>query len=137
MFISLATRGRAPLGAPVSEFRNSTTAPANWVRAHVPVCAACAVVLVVALGSLIFVPETSALTIADKVLDEEAKNTAPTDQQAADDTDKDNDEFPDGSYDLLMIGDSVSLRAVDSFDGVFRSHIDAEKGRRLMRAARR
>lgn len=58
--------------------------------------------------------------------------TAPTDQQAADDTDKDNDGFPDGSYDLLMIGDSVSLRAVDSFDGVFpHSHIDAEKGRQF------
>lgn len=31
-----------------------------------------------------------------------------------------------------MIGDSVSLRAVDSFDGVFpHSHIDAEKGRQF------
>lgn len=56
----------------------------------------------------------------------------PADQQAADDTDKDNDGFPDGSYDLLMIGDSVSLRAVDTFDGVFpHSHIDAEKGRQF------
>lgn len=31
-----------------------------------------------------------------------------------------------------MIGDSVSLRAVDAFDGVFpHSHIDAEKGRQF------
>lgn len=91
----------------VSEFRDGTTTPANWVRAHVPVCAACAVVLVVALGGLIFVPETSALSgEGAEVLNKEAKNTAPTDQQAADDTDKDNDGFPDGSYDLLMIGDS-------------------------------
>ena len=67
-----------------------------------------------------------------EVLNKEAKNAAPTDQQAADDTDKDNDGFPDGSYDLLMIGDSVSLRAVDTFDGVFpHSHIDAEKGRQF------
>lgn len=117
----------------VSEFRDGTTTPANWVRAHVPVCAACAVVLVVALGGLIFVPETSALSgEGAEVLNKEAKNTAPTDQQAADDTDKDNDGFPDGSYDLLMIGDSVSLRAVDTFDGVFpHSHIDAEKGRQF------
>ena len=99
----------------------------------VPVCAACTVVLVVALGGLIFVPETSALSgEGAEVLNKEAKNTAPTDQQAADDTDKDNDGFPDGSYDLLMIGDSVSLRAVDSFDGVFpHSHIDAGKGRQF------
>ena len=121
---------KGAFGRTVSEFRDGTTAPANWVRAHVPVCAACAVVLVVALGGLIFVPETSALSgEGAEVLNKEAKNTAPTDQQAADDTDKDND---DGSYDLLMIGDSVSLRAVDSFDGVFpHSHIDAEKGRQF------
>ena len=124
---------KGAFGRTVSEFRDGTTTPANWVRAHVPACAACAVVLVVALGGLIFVPETSALSgEGAEVLNKEAKNAAPTDQQAADDTDKDNDGFPDGSYDLLMIGDSVSLRAVDSFDGVFpHSHIDAEKGRQF------
>lgn len=124
---------KGAFGRTVSEFRDGTATPANWVRAHVPACAACAVVLVVALGGLIFVPETSALSgEGAEVLNKEAKNAAPTDQQAADDTDKDNDGFPDGSYDLLMIGDSVSLRAVDSFDGVFpHSHIDAEKGRQF------
>lgn len=124
---------KGAFGRTVAEFRDGTTTPANWARAHVPVCAACTVVLVVALGGLIFVPETSALSgEGAEVLNKEAKNTAPTDQQAADDTDKDNDGFPDGSYDLLMIGDSVSLRAVDSFDGVFpHSHIDAEKGRQF------
>ena len=124
---------KGAFGRTVSEFRDGTTTPANWVRAHVPVCAACGIVLVIALGGLIFVPETSALSgEGAEVLNKEAKNAAPADQQAADDTDKDNDGFPDGSYDLLMIGDSVSLRAVDSFDGVFpHSHIDAEKGRQF------
>ena len=124
---------KGAFGRTVTEFRDGTTTPANWARTHIPVCAACAVVLVVALGGLIFVPETSALSgEGAEVLNKEAKNTAPADQQAADDTDKDNDGFPDGSYDLLMIGDSVSLRAVDSFDGVFpHSHIDAEKGRQF------
>ena len=124
---------KGAFGRTVAEFRDGTTTPADWARAHVPVCAACGIVLVIALGGLIFVPETSALSgEGAEVLNKEAKNTAPTDQQAADDTDKDNDGFPDGSYDLLMIGDSVSLRAVDSFDGVFpHSHIDAEKGRQF------
>ena len=124
---------KGAFGRTVSEFRNGTTTPTNWVRAHIPACATCGIVLVIALGGLIFVPETSALSgEGAEVLNKEAKNTAPTDQQAADDTDKDNDGFPDGSYDLLMIGDSVSLRAVDSFDGVFpHSHIDAEKGRQF------
>ncbi len=124
---------KGAFGRTVSEFRDGTTTPAGWVRAHIPVCATCCVVLVVALGGLVFVPDTSALSgEGAEILNKEAKNTAPTDQQAADDTEKDNDGFPDGSYDLLMIGDSVSLRAVDSFDGVFpHSHIDAEKGRQF------
>ena len=124
---------KGAFGRTVSEFRDGTTTPASWVRAHIPACATCGVVLIIALGGLIFVPETSALSgEGAEVLNKEAKNTAPTDQQAADDADKDNDGFPDGSYDLLMIGDSVSLRAVDSFGGVFpHSHIDAEKGRQF------
>ena len=111
---------KGAFGRTVSEFRDGTATPASWVRAHIPVCATCGVVLIIALGGLIFVPETSALSgEGAEILNKEAKSTAPKDQQAADDTDKDNDGFPDGSYDLLMIGDSVSLRAVDSFDGMF------------------
>lgn len=124
---------KGAFGRTVSELREGTTTPASWVRAHIPVCAVCGVVLVVALGGLVFVPDTSALSgEGAEILNKETKNEKPQDQQAADDTDKDNDGFPDGSYDLLMIGDSVSLRAVDSFDGVFpHSHIDAEKGRQF------
>lgn len=124
---------KGAFGRTVSAFRDGTTTPADWIRAHIPTCAVCAVVLVVALGGLVFVPDTSALSgEGAEILNKDAKNAAPQDQQAADDTDKDDDGFPDGAYDLLMIGDSVSLRAVDAFDGVFpHSHIDAEKGRQF------
>ena len=124
---------KGAFGRTVSELRDGTTTPAGWMCAHVPTCAVCAVVLVVALGGLVFVPDTSALSgEGAEILNKEAKNAKPQDQQAADDTDKDDDGFPDGAYDLLMIGDSVSLRAVDAFDGVFpHSHIDAEKGRQF------
>lgn len=124
---------KGAFGRTVSELRGGTTTPAGWMRAHVPTCAVCAVVLVVALGGLVFVPDTSALSgEGAEILNKEAKNAKPQDQQAADDSDKDDDGFPDGAYDLLMIGDSVSLRAVDAFDGVFpHSHIDAEKGRQF------
>ena len=124
---------KGAFGRTVSELRDGTATPAGWVRAHIPTCAACAVVLLVALGGLVFVPDTSALSgEGAEILNKEAKNAKPQDQQAADDTDKDDDGFPDGAYDLLMIGDSVSLRAVDAFDGVFpHSHIDAEKGRQF------
>ena len=124
---------KGAFGRTVSELREGTTTPASWARAHIPVCAVCGVVLVVALGGLVFVPDTSALSgEGAEILNKEAKNAKPQDQQAADDTDKDDDGFPDGAYDLLMIGDSVSLRSVDTFDGVFpHSHIDAEKGRQF------
>lgn len=124
---------KGAFGRTVSELRDGTTTPAGWMRAHVPTCAVCAVVLVVALGGLVFVPDTSALSgEGAEILNKEAKNAKPQDQQAANDSDKDDDGFPDGAYDLLMIGDSVSLRAVDAFDGVFpHSHIDAEKGRQF------
>ena len=124
---------KGAFGRTVSELRDGTTTPAGWMRAHVPTCAACAVVLVVALGGLVFVPDTSALSgEGAEILNKETKNAKPQDQRAADDTDKDDDGFPDGAYDLLMIGDSVSLRAVDAFGGVFpHSHIDAEKGRQF------
>lgn len=124
---------KGAFGRTVSELRDGTTTPAGWMRAHVSTCAVCAVVLVVALGGLVFVPDTSALSgEGAEILNKEAKNAKPQDQQAADDSDKDDDGFPDGAYDLLMIGDSVSLRAVDAFDGVFpHSHIDAEKGRQF------
>ena len=124
---------KGAFGRTVSELRDGTTTPAGWMRAHVPACAVCAVVIVVALGGLVFVPDTSALSgEGAEILNKEAKNAKPQDQQAADDSDKDDDGFPDGAYDLLMIGDSVSLRAVDAFDGVFpHSHIDAEKGRQF------
>lgn len=124
---------KGAFGRIVAGLRDGTTTPAGWARTHIPVCAAYGVVLVVSLGGIIFVPETSALSGEGvEVLNKEAKNAAPQDQQAVDDSDKDNDGFPDGAYDLLMIGDSVSLRAVDTFDGVFpHSHIDAEKGRQF------
>ena len=124
---------KGAFGRTVAEFRDGITTPANWVRAHIALSSICAVVLIVAIGGVIFVPETSALSgEGAAILNKEAKNAAPQDQKAADDTDKDDDGFPDGAYDLLMIGDSVSLRAVDAFDGVFpHSHIDAEKGRQF------
>ena len=44
--------------------------------------------------------------------------------------------FPAGSYDVLMIGDSVSLRAVSAFDAAFpHGHIDAAKSRQFTAGA--
>ena len=124
---------KGAVGRVLGELRSGQTTPAGWARRHIPVCAACTLVLAVAAAGIVFVPDTSALSgEGAEILQGESKNVAPEEQQAADDTDDDDDGFPDGAYDLLMIGDSVSLRAVDAFSGVFpHGHIDAAKGRQF------
>ena len=124
---------KGAVGRVLGELRSGQTTPAGWVRRHIPVCAVCTLVLAVAAAGIVFVPDTSALSgEGAEILQGESKNVAPEEQQAADDTDDDDDGFPDGAYDLLMIGDSVSLRAVDAFSGVFpHGHIDAAKGRQF------
>lgn len=124
---------KGAFGRFIDAVRRGQTTPALWARQHAVLCGICGLVLAVAVGGCALVPDTSALSgEGAELLQKETENEAPEQQQAADDTDDDNDGFPDGAYDVLMIGDSVSLRAVDSFDGVFpHSHIDAAKGRQF------
>ncbi len=105
-----------------------------------PIPAATALVLVaVALGGLAFVPDTSALSEEGAEALNAQEETAPADEGTADGggtteggVAMNEDGFPEGSYDVLMVGDSVSLRAVDSFDSIFpHSHIDAAKNRQF------
>ena len=109
-----------------------------------PVVGALAVALVAA-GGLAFVPETSALSEEGAKLlqdgaagsDTETSDEKTTDEQQEDSRqDKDDgldaDGFPEGAYDVLMVGDSVSLRAVPYFEQTFpHGHIDALKNRQF------
>lgn len=125
---------RGAFGRFWNQLRSGETTPVLWARQHLAIVVPAALVLIFAVGGIALVPDTSALSgEGAQVLNDTSKKSAkPEKQQAADKTDADNDGFPDGAYDLLMIGDSVSLRAVDSFDGVFpHSHIDAAKGRQF------
>lgn len=125
---------KGAFGRFLGQVRSGETTPALWARQHLAIVVPAALVLVFAVGGCALVPDTSALSGegAEVLNDTSKKSVKPEKQQAAASTDADNDGFPDGAYDLLMIGDSVSLRAVDSFDGVFpHSHIDAAKGRQF------
>ena len=111
-------------------------------RYALPVVGALAVVLV-AGGGLAFVPETSALSEEGAKLlqdgaassDTKADTTEKQDDKAkAENKDKghDDDDFPEGAYDVLWVGDSVSLRAVPYFEQTFpKGHIDALKNRQF------
>ena len=107
----------------------------------VSVVGALAVVLVAA-GGLAFVPETSALSAEGAKLLQEGSSSS-SDKKTEKDADKakkkkkkddglDADGFPKGAYDVLWVGDSVSLRAVPYFEQTFpKGHIDALKNRQF------
>ena len=147
-------------GAFLRRVRAEGATPASIVRAYPVRAGALALVLAVALGGLAFVPDTSALsaegaavlnTEEDAAADADAADTtgdgdaeaAPdaSDQGAAEDTSTDavvagEDGFPEGSYDVVMVGDSVSLRAVPDFESTFpHGHIDAAKSRQFSAGA--
>ena len=82
------------------------------------------IVSVIAVGGLIFVPDTNILSdegtnlIHGEVKDPDAEDTKES-----------------SSYDILMIGDSVSLRLVDPFDDMFpHGHLDAKVSRQFSAA---
>lgn len=111
-----------------------------------------AALLAIAFGGILFVPSTSALspegaaalaedktnqtsTQAPSDTATAANNTkteTATDGSTSDANQESNNVFPEGSYDILMVGDSVSLRAVPTFEATFpHGHIDAAKNRQF------
>ena len=109
--------------------------PRMWA---VPAAAALAVTLL-ALGGIAFVPETSALSAEGARLLQEGgadsggqKPDEPAAKASKGNDGSDSDGFPKGAYDILMVGDSVSLRAVPYFEQTFpHGHIDALKNRQF------
>lgn len=113
--------------------------PLQIVQRHIVPFGIAGVTLLLAVGGLIFVPNTSALSEEGAALlegnagGEPAKTTADADAAADDgEVETDKDGFPAGAYDVLMIGDSVSLRTIPNFEQTFpHGHIDAAKNRQF------
>ncbi|MBM6953027.1 acyltransferase family protein [Enorma phocaeensis] len=133
---------KGALGKVIARVRAGKVSVPALVRTRpVPVAAAAAVALVAA-GGLIFVPNTSALSDEGAALLTQggavgtqggAEQPSGEGTPAADgEKDTGDGDFPAGSYDIVMIGDSVSLRAVDTFGSTFpHGHIDAAKSRQF------
>lgn len=131
------------LGSTVRKIRDGKATIPAIVKRHLVPTATAGVIVLVAVGGIAFVPNTSALskegaeliqqTGEDGTEEGAAQQDAGSDaQQAGDATDADEDGFPDNAYDILMIGDSVSLRTVDTFNNTFtHGHIDAAKNRQF------
>lgn len=142
---------KGAFGAFLQQVASSSFSLSAYVRGRfVPVACAAALVLG-ALGGLVFVPSTSALSEEGAALiegspdassnDENGSGDAPSADSAASGKGEEQKPatdaygFPADAYDVLMIGDSVSLRAVDPFNETFPyGHIDAMKNRQFSAA---
>lgn len=123
-------------GRILSQLRDKETMPA-WIRAKaIPLALAGSVVLV-ALGGIVLVPATSALSEDGAALLQGSNGAgepdgAAKDKTAQDDAGDSGDAIPEGAYDITMVGDSVSLRAVETFMQMFpHGHIDAAMNRQF------
>lgn len=132
------------LGRTAHALHAKKTTPARILRTRPVPFAVAAAVLIVALGGIAFVPDTSALSaegaaILEQGTDADNKQAQTDDasqKPAADtgsaDTKSSGNEFGANAYDITMVGDSVSLRAVDTFNATFpHGHINAMKNRQF------
>lgn len=115
------------IGQLLSDIRERRTTLKEWVSSHVVPVIASAVLVLVAIGGLIFVPNTSALEGGDLLKDQTAHVAGPTQEQLA----SQNESQP--KLDVLLIGDSVSVRSVPYFQEAFPyGAIDSAVSRQLI-----
>lgn len=118
----------------------------SWARANIVPLALAGVTVLVALGGIALVPATSALSDDGAALLQGAGGNGGPEEAGAGDaasdaapgkdggsgTGEDGSSIPEGAYDITMVGDSVSLRAVDAFTQMFpHGHIDAAMNRQF------
>lgn len=111
-----------------------------WMKRNAILLAACCAVTLVAIGGLVFVPDTSALSEEGAAMlqggSEDQNNAGGSSANKNGETNGesavDSSGFPENAYDVTMLGDSVSLRAVDTFQQTFEhGYIDAQMNRQF------
>ena len=110
-----------------------------WMKRNAILLAACCAVTLVAIGGLVFVPDTSALSEEGAAMlqggdsgEQGGSEVVIKDGSADDGSAVDSSGFPENAYDVTMLGDSVSLRAVDVFQQTFEhGYIDAQMNRQF------
>lgn len=107
------------IGEFLQQMRTHKTTLAEWVRGHLVHVVAVALVLIVGMGGLIAVPDTS--SVGDVNAHQQSGSSAAAKK--------------DEPYDILLIGDSVTVRTVPYFEETFlHGHIDALQNRQLYEA---
>lgn len=103
------------IGRLAKQLREHRTTIPNWLRMHILPTAAAGALACVCIGGLIAVPDTSAIEGAD-LLTEDGPQVAGLDSLEGNDT-ADASDSP--KLDVLLIGDSVSVRAIPYFQETF------------------
>lgn len=114
------------LGELFREFRSKQLDPAQWIKERKVQAACTLAVFIVASAGLAFVPPTSALNDMEALQQQAEEQPRPFVDQPGESAEE------PWKYDPLMIGDSVSLRAVPTFQNVYPGgFLDASVNRQL------
>lgn len=120
------------IGALLADIANRRTTFVEWVRSHVVHVVVSVALVLTAIGGLIFVPDTSALEGGDLLKDESAQIAGPTAGALSEEGQNSHVTPANAKLDILMIGDSVSVRAIPNFQEAFPyGAIDAAVNRQL------
>ena len=95
----------------------------EWLRAHLIPSIVVTAVLLVGVGGLIVVPDTSSVGNVAAIQQSSSSSSSAAAEKAAE------------PYDILLIGDSVSVRTIPYFEETFpHGHIDSMQNRQLYQA---
>ena len=122
------------IGRLVKNVRAGEVSLPDWLRRHAAPAVGAGALVVVAVGGLVLVPSTSALEGGDLLKQaEEQQSQGPANLPAAPEGASDGEAAAEKpKFDVLMIGDSVSVRAVPYFEETFPyGAIDAAVNRQL------
>ena len=117
---------KGALGRIAGEIRSGLYTLSDAVRSHLPQIVSTAAIALAAIGGIAFVPATYAI-------DPDALLTADGQGEGAPDEPQAEEGVPEGwTYTVLLIGDSVSVRAIPYFEETFPGgHIDSVVSRPL------
>ena len=117
------------------QLRSGAFTLVEWVQAHLIPVAVSGVLLLVGIGGLLFVPDTSFLNNPEAVMGQ-TQTSSSSQESASASAEAASDEAPAVQpYNVLLIGDSVSVRAIPYFEDLFPDgHIDSLVNRNIWEA---
>lgn len=125
------------IGEFVHNLRSGATTIAEWAQTHILYVVGGILSLGICIGGFILVPDTSAIEGADLLKDESAHvagNLPPAPETNSEGTSEDDETTPAETpkLDVLLIGDSISVRTIPYFEETFPyGVIDAAVNRQL------